>query len=427
MTITASPVAPASVASWQERADRAGRLLLLPMLAVSTALAALAVSGGYHSWSRFDHGLIVVAVAALWSAALTRYPVTGVPVRARQLVFGVHIVLAGVLVWVNPWFGVFAFTGYFFADELSLRLRKVGFALTAVVLAGSQTGSYPAGWNAHSLVYTIMVGFNLVAVLSMVHLTNRVMEQNTERGRMIDELAETNRRLEASMAENAGLHAQLLVQAREAGIIDERQRLAGEIHDTLAQGLTGIITQLEAARRARHDPAEWTRHLELADSLARANLTEARRSVRALRPEQLEDASLPEALTALARSWSQRSLIPTELETTGTPAHTDSEAEAALFRVAQEALSNVAKHAHARRVHLTLSYLEDTVLLDVADDGVGFQRAAGSGATDGYGLAGMQRRLDRVAGTLTVESTPGYGTTINASVPLRRTSLTVTG
>ena len=135
---------------------------------------------------------------------------------------------------------------------------------------------------------------------------------------MISELAEANRRLEASMAENAELHAQLVAQAREAGIVEERQRLAGEIHDTLAQGLTGIIAQLEAAEHTRHHPDTWPRHVAQARALARANLTEARRSVRALRPEQLEEASLPEAIGTLARSWSQGSTIAADLETTGT-------------------------------------------------------------------------------------------------------------
>jgi signal transduction histidine kinase len=113
---------------------------------------------------------------------------------------------------------------------------------------------------------------------------------------MIGELAEANRRLEESMAENAALHARLVEQARAAGVVQERRRLAGEIHDTLAQGLTAIVAQLEAAEQARHRPAEWSRHLAQARSLARSSLTEARRSVRALRPEQLENATL-------ARRW----------------------------------------------------------------------------------------------------------------------------
>jgi len=93
--------------------------------------------------------------------------------------------------------------------------------------------------------------------------------------------------------------------------------------------------------------------------------------------------------------------------------------EAALFRVPQEALTNVAKHARATKVHLTLTYLDDMLLLDVADDGVGFVPDSRGADTDGYGLAGMRRRLERFSGTLNLESTPGYGTTVNATVPVR--------
>lgn len=405
---------------WQRRADHLARLLLLPLLTVATVLAVLTAPGGHHSWIAAAHGpvgLLTLAVAAAWSLGLLRYPTTGVPATARILVYCLHTLLAAVLVWANPWYGVFAFSAYFFADELPPNRRMPGFALGAAVLAASQTGGYPSAWDTHTLVYLVMTGFNTMALLVMVSLTNRVLLQNDERGRMVEELGEANRRLQASMAENAGLHAQLLVQAREAGIVEERQRLAGEIHDTLAQGLTGIVAQLEAARQSRHDEAEWARHLDLAAALARSNLTEARRSVRALRPEQLEQATLPEAIDAYARGWSEHSAIPVEIETTGTPCPVRADVEAALFRVAQEALSNVAKHARASKVHLTISYLDDTLLLDVADDGVGFT-PADRPETDGYGLTGMRRRLERLSGQLNLESTPGYGTTVNAGVPI---------
>ncbi|ADP81697.1 integral membrane sensor signal transduction histidine kinase [Pseudofrankia inefficax] len=406
--------------TWQERSDRLARLLMLPMLAISTLLAVITLPAVRTQHTRVEIGVAVVAVAALWSTGLIRYPVTGVPPRSRWLVFGVHLTLAATLVWLNPWYGVFAFTGYFLADELGGHARRVGFVAVALVSAASQAAGYPNGSNAHTVTYLIMAAFNVVAVLLMVNLTNRVMEQNTERGRMIAELAETNRQLQASMDENAGLHAQLLTQAREAGVAEERGRLAGEIHDTLAQGLAGILTQLEAARRAHADPAEWSRHIELADGLARANLTEARRSVRALRPEQLEQASLSDALADLARDWSRRTQVPAEAVTTGVPVRAPAETEMAVFRIAQEALANVARHAHATRARVTLSYLDDTLLLDVADDGAGFHPGAGAPPAR-FGVTGMRRRAESVAGTLSIESAPGDGTTVNAVFPLTPT------
>ncbi|WP_431877974.1 sensor histidine kinase [Amycolatopsis sacchari] len=239
-------------------------------------------------------------------------------------------------------------------------------------------------------------------VLNSASITNHAVAQNEERGRII--------------AENARLHEQLLTQARHAGVVEERQRLAGEIHDTLAQGLTGIIAQLAAAEHVRHDPARLSRHLELAQSLARANLAEARRSVRALRPGQLEQANLPEALAELVREWSGRLGIAAEFRETGGPCRVTGEVETVLFRVAQEALSNVEKHSGAGKANVTLTCLDDAVLLDVHDDGTGFDPGA---EYEGYGLPGMRRRLAGVGGTLTVESAAGYGTTLNASVPLR--------
>ena len=399
---------------WQGRLDRLARIMPLPLLAVATVLAAILVDSGFTGgWPRFRIGLVVAAAAAVWTAAVTSRPSRGL--RLDTIGYLVHTGLAAVLVWVNPFFGVFAFTGYFVADRLPRPWAQIGVVVTAFIMAGSQIGGFP------TLEVGIIAGYLLIAVvnaalaLSFVGITDRVLEQNAERGRVIAELGETNRRLEQAMAENAGLHAQLLAQAREAGVLDERQRLAGEIHDTLAQGLVGIITQLEAAEQARNVPTEWSRHLDQARDLARAGVMAARRSVRAMRPEQLENAGLGMALEELARSWRQTSGIPVRTETTGCAQAAPEEVETALFRVAQEALNNVAKHANASMVGLTLTYLDDVLLLDVRDDGSGFDTAIRPG---GYGLDGMRERLRRVGGRLEVESVPGEGTAVNAAVPI---------
>ncbi|MFD4194868.1 sensor histidine kinase [Amycolatopsis thermoflava] len=136
--------------------------------------------------------------------------------------------------------------------------------------------------------------------------------------------------------------------------------------------------------------------------------------MRALRPGPLDEARLPDALKAVAERWAQRSEVAIEFTATGTARPMHPEIEATLLRVAQEALSNVAKHAGARRVGLTLSYMEDQVTLDVRDDGSGFDPARRG---DGFGLPGMLQRVQRLAGTLAVESEPGAGTAISASLP----------
>jgi len=284
------------------------------------------------------------------------------------------------------------------------------------------SGGYPSSQAGHTAIYLLVAGVLVALVLNSATITNRAVEQNRERGQMIQALAEANRALQASMAENAELHAQLLAQAREAGIVEERQRLAGEIHDTLAQGLVGIITQLQAAEQTRGRPDASSRHLDLARRLARSSLTEARRSVRALRPEQLEQATLAEALGGLVDSWAQQSIVTAELDVVGRPVPADADTDAAAFRITQEALTNVAKHAGATKVRVTLTYLDDALLLDVADNGVGFSaesRTTPQSPADGYGLIGMRRRAERVGGRLTIESVPGSGTTVNLWVPLR--------
>ncbi len=406
---------------WQLRLNRMRQLLPLPFLALSAAITLAVPGSAFHRWARFELGLPLTAAAAiLWAVVSLR--LRGDPsTRWRLPVFAAHTALAAVLVWVDPAFGVFAYIGFLYSYGLGPRWRIAGFIATALVVSAAMSGGYPAGRTGQTLGYLLIAAVLVALVYNTARITTLALDQNVERGRMIAELAEANRRLAASMAENSRLHAQLVDQAREAGMVEERQRLAGEIHDTLAQGLTGIISQLEAAEHTRDHRGDWSRHLAQARSLARSSLTEARRSVRALRPEQLEGTSLPEALGELARTWSERSGVAARLDTTGTPVRAGADVEAAVFRAAQESLSNVAKHAQAGRVQLTLSYLDDTLLLDVADDGTGFDprsAARAAGGTGGYGLTGMRQRLTRIGGTLTIESAAGAGTTINAAVPL---------
>ena len=197
--------------------------------------------------------------------------------------------------------------------------------------------------------------------------------------------------------------------------------MAREIHDTLAQGLTGIITQLEAAQQTSHD-AERERRIGNAKRLARDSLAEARRSVQALRPRALENSRLPEALAGEVARWSATSGVPGEVETTGDARALHPEVEVTLLRVAQEALANVAKHAGASRAGVTLSYMEDVVSLDVRDDGAGFVPQAAPAASNGslaggFGLIAMRQRVSRLAGQLEIESEPGAGTAVSASLP----------
>ncbi len=333
--------------------------------------------------------------------------------------FAGFVVCCGLLVARSPWYGFFCWIGYMHAFRyLPGVLKYPGLILIAAASALAQLGGFRTPTTAGVVIWLVVTLLNATLVTTFIYLGQKAEDQNEARKKMLGEVEEANHKLEEMMAENTGLHAQLLTQAREAGVLEERQRMAREIHDTLAQGLTGIITQLEAVQQSGPGP-DWERRIGAAARLARHSLTEARRSVRAVRPEPLENTHLPEAVADVAAQWSADTGVAAAVTTTGTVLALHAEVEVTLLRVAQEALANVAKHASASRVGITLSYMEDVVSLDIRDDGVGFhpkeRRSAGSGG--GFGLTGMRQRVHRLAGRLVVESEPGRGTAISASVP----------
>jgi signal transduction histidine kinase len=331
--------------------------------------------------------LLLTAVTAAWLLATQR--------RGPRIVHYVGLLaLIGVLVVHNPLFGFFGISGYLAADALPGRWMYAGVAWTAFWLGTSQVGGLPLpDWTPVYAWFAVVAVNVVVASLLMKYGVG---------------IEARNRQLKEALAENDAL-------AREAGIQEERRRMAGEIHDTLAQGLTGIVAQLEALEHAHNRGGDWRRHLDTAAQLARESLTEARRSVRALGPQALEDARLPEAIADVARRWSGINGVEAEVVTTGTARRLHPEVEVTLLRTAQEALANVGRHAGASRVGLTLSYMADVVTLDVRDDGVGFTPNGNSG----YGLTAMRERVRRLEGRLDVESEPGAGTAVCATVPVR--------
>ncbi|GAA1544770.1 sensor histidine kinase [Actinomadura kijaniata] len=206
---------------------------------------------------------------------------------------------------------------------------------------------------------------------------------------------------------------ELAAAQRAAGVLAERQRLSREIHDTLAQGLTSMGMLLQAADREwDHDPGTARAHVRRAADTATANLAEARRFVRALAPPDLAAGSLPDALRALADRENAAFRVD-GVEYPLAPA-----AQETLLRIAQSAVANAREHAAAPNVVITLSYLDDAVSLDVADDGVGFDPArADPRPGRGYGLRGMRERVAGAGGDLAVESAPGEGTVVAATIP----------
>jgi signal transduction histidine kinase len=354
--------------TWEARVEAA--VPVLPYVLLAFSAFAGTVIDDRKPWLP----TLVLSLAALvWLLARRRLPVA-------LFVVG-FLALNAALVARSPIYGFFVFAGYLLLDDLPGWWKVPPLIVTATLAGFSQSGGWPIaepGVLAALAVVNILIA-GLMFAFTLV---------GEERARQRQEME------------------------REAGVLQERQRLAREIHDTLAQGLTGIVAQLEAAAQARKSGTDDTGYLEAAAQLARDNLKEARRSVRAIGPGELEGARLPDALAQVTEGWTARTNVPVAFTTTGDARSLHPEVEVALLRAAQEALANVAKHADASRVGLTLSYMEDLVTLDVRDDGVGFEPTR-----RGFGLTGMLQRVRGVGGELAVESTPGEGTAISASVP----------
>ena len=389
-------------------------LLTVPLipyvLSQSPGAGAVAITAG-----------VAVAAAAWIMWWINLHPGWAERRRLMGIYFTGLVVFNALLTLRSPWFAFFTWFGFLHAFRyLCGAWRWIACGVVAIFFAMAQAGGFHRPTVSTVAIWVLLACVDVLIVGAFTLLGVRSEEQNEARKQMIAELAQANHRLEKMIAENTGLQAQLLTQAREAGAGDERQRMAREIHDTLAQGLTGIITQLEAAQQTASD-AERERRISNAKRLARDSLAEARRSVQALRPQVLENSRLPEALADEVARWSVTSGVAGEVETTGQARALHPEVEVTLLRVAQEALANVAKHAGASRAGVTLSYMEDVVTLDVRDDGAGF--APGNGhndrgsSTGGFGLIAMRQRVSRLAGQLEIESEPGTGTAVSASLP----------
>jgi signal transduction histidine kinase len=334
----------------------------------------------------------LVAVTAGWCLHFVTLP----PVRAARspatgLVYMCGFwVLMVALVALSPLFAFMAFAGYGHAFAfLRGRWRWTMTGLIAIPVAYSQIGGRFAQITPGTLAALgVLVVANALVAGAFTYWGTLTAERSVRRGETIVELEETNRRLSVALAQNAALHERLLAQARESGVTEERQRMAREIHDTIAQGLAGIVAQLEAADAADDRPAERRRHIDTARALARESLTEARRSVHALAPAPLEHAHLPDAVTDLVKRWAETSGVAPVVTTTGEPRPLLADLEVTLFRVVQEALANVGKHARASAVAVTLSYTDTVVVVDVCDDGAGFVPGPTGGSACGRCASG---------------------------------------
>jgi two-component system NarL family sensor kinase len=211
--------------------------------------------------------------------------------------------------------------------------------------------------------------------------------------------------------------AQLFANSIQLGAAEERNRLAREIHDTLAQGLTAIALQLETADALlESNPKNAHVAVQKALSLTRSNLEEARRSVLDLRAASLERRTFYDALRALLDQYGAEWKLETEFELVGGDRPLPVRIEAGLYRMAQEALTNVVRHAKAKHVCIHVTTMPEQVELIVEDDGQGFDTEAL--AKGRFGLVGLNERARLLGGTLEVCSVPGEGTELKITVPL---------
>ncbi|MFJ9781246.1 sensor histidine kinase [Amycolatopsis sp. NPDC101161] len=347
----------------------------------------------------------LVAVGALTALALA-YLLWGRRVvrddghlKQRWLLAVVVVALVAVAMFANTTssFILFMVCPLLFS---TLEFRPAAVLTSAVIVLSPLSSIAANGLRGPALhillpMTAILVVFGILSGKFILH----VIEESRGRADLIA-------KLEESQAEVARL-------SREAGTAAERERLAREIHDTLAQGFTSIVTLAQAIEsEVDTDPAAARRHAELAARTARDNLTEARAMVAALAPADLASGSLVDAVRRQADRLADETAVSVRYEVDDALPAIGMAGEVVLLRGAQEALNNVRRHAAASSVSVRLSVVDDAVRLSVRDDGVGFDPAGASG----FGLRGMRSRAEQVGGTLSVRSGPS-GTELTLEVP----------
>ncbi|WP_193104474.1 sensor histidine kinase [Brachybacterium sp. FME24] len=350
-------------------------------------------------WALLPTGLLLL-LRGLLEITLRRAGPGG---RPLLLLYGLHLVLVAFGILLNPLTCIYAFIGYIDAPRF-LRGAWVHVAVmtTALLCAVGQVGG-PQVALAEPWFFVGLAVVNLLLALAMMFVAG-------ERERILDQRERAQREADRVNRENHQLHEQLMIGARTAGAGEERARLSREIHDTVAQGLVGVIRQLEAVG-ADIDPGSRQR-ITIAEEAARDCLLEARRAVEALGPHQLHGMNAVDALSDLVARWARAHRVVATFDADTAPR--DGRHGDVLVRIAQEALANVARHSGARTVTVTLSGNERHRILQITDDGGGYDPVT---VVRGHGLANMTERARSAGGDLGVRSAPGRGCTVTAAVP----------
>lgn len=383
--------------------NRSMRMLRVVQHVLFTAMVVLGLVR-----SAFDDGTtateVVVAAALLgwywagWDGARGRWR----PSPRTWLAALTGLCLAAV--WVSADFAWVSFAVFVvFATTLAPVPAVAAIVTMAAGTGAILVGRWPEGGHWAAQIVGPLVG--AAAAGALVGVGRVAAAETSERQRLLDELVATRDDL---------ARANLAAGARE-----ERERLTGEIHDTLAQGFASIVMAARRARRALDDDnaSATAAEVDHIEQLGRTGIDAARRLMGAMAPVELDDHTLRSALALLAVIDPQPGPLAVDVRFDGDDERVPIEIEGALLRIAQEALTNARRHAKANRVVITLTCQPSAVSIDIVDDGVGFDADAVRGP--GFGLPSMRGRAEQLGGTLTIDSELGQGTTINATIPLR--------
>ena len=389
--------------------ERSWRITVVVHHVVFTVLVGIAVvdavveeSGGRQTLLLVALGVLALAYLGVGAPALVRRDH-----RRAAAYLLVLVAVVAVLAWVLPELLFLLFLGFpqvwFLVADLRAGVRWT-LALGAAAMAGPMVH-----WVQGTEPFDLQTIVGLVFSLGMGTWVFSVLEHSEQRAELI-------RELESTRAEVAALHHQ-------QGMVAERERLAREVHDTLAQGYTSIVVLAQTAAAALPgDPAAAAERLAVIEEVARENLAEARAMVAAFAPVALDSATLVEALQRLAERFGRETGVATRVDTAalgGVGPSLSRAEEIVLLRGAQEALANVRRHASASAVVLRVSRVgsgsDAQVSVHVEDDGVGFDPAV----SVGVGLAGLRDRAQEVGGDVDVRSVPGEGTRVTVRVPVR--------
>ncbi|MBH0009769.1 sensor histidine kinase [Salinibacterium sp. SWN1162] len=367
---------------------------------VTTAVMAVLIigSGGYSSGTKTGAGIALAAFALAWFTLGIRSQTS----RLAAFAFVTALVITvGVAVAFMPVMATLQALAYPLVWVISERTRNAIISNVALALSVGAGSVINMGLSVEALLYSgTVTALSLIFSLALGLWITQISKLSDQRHDLVLELQSTRDELAAI--------------SRDAGISSERERLAREIHDTIAQDLTGLVLVAQRAQREldNNNAAGAAEQLELIEDSARAALAEARALVTASAPVGLTGDGITSALTRLAERYSRETHLTVTVDAAGLPAIAR-ETEVVVLRCAQEALANVRKHANATRATILVTADEAGLAVTVTDDGTGF---APSTAHTGFGLEGMSERLALVHGRLDVNSSPA-GTTVRATIP----------